>query len=55
VLCQITPLGLGILARLDAPVDAVNDTALRMLDEPERKTLVELLGAVRAGCTGSTS
>jgi DNA-binding MarR family transcriptional regulator len=53
VLCQITPLGLGILARLDAPVDAVNDTALRMLDEPERKTLVELLGAVRAGCTGS--
>jgi hypothetical protein len=31
-------------------VDAVNDTALRMLEETEKKQLVELLGAVRAGC-----
>jgi DNA-binding MarR family transcriptional regulator len=50
VLCKITPAGLSLLAGLDRPVDAVNDTALRMLEETEKKQLVELLGAVRAGC-----
>lgn len=52
VLCQITPAGLKLLASLDRPVDAVNETALALLDESERESLVELLGAVRAGCRG---
>jgi DNA-binding MarR family transcriptional regulator len=52
VVCQITPAGLALLADLDKPVDAVNLTLVRMLDEAERKTLIELLGAVRAGCGG---
>ncbi|MDQ6635384.1 MAG: MarR family transcriptional regulator, partial [Gemmatimonadota bacterium] len=53
VVCQITSAGLGLLASLDKPVDEVNLTAVQMLDEPEKKTLVDLLGAVRAGCTGA--
>lgn len=52
VLCQITPAGLSLVTKLDAPVDALNETALRLLDEPETKALVELLGAVRAACLG---
>jgi DNA-binding MarR family transcriptional regulator len=51
VVCQITPAGLDLLASLDKPVDEVNLTAVQMLDEPERQTLVDLLDAVRAGCT----
>jgi DNA-binding MarR family transcriptional regulator len=51
VVCQITPAGLDLLASLDKPVDEVNLTAVQMLDEPDRQTLVDLLGAVRAGCT----
>jgi DNA-binding MarR family transcriptional regulator len=50
VLCRITPAGLSVLAQLDAPVDAMTETALGMLDSAEQATLVELLGAVRAGC-----
>jgi DNA-binding MarR family transcriptional regulator len=52
VLCQITPAGLKLLGSLDRPVEATNETALAMLDESERESLVELLGAVRAGCRG---
>ena len=52
VVCQITSAGLDLLASLDKPVDDVNLTAVQMLDEPEKQTLVDLLGAVRAGCTG---
>src|SRR3954463_15727014 len=43
VLCQITPAGLQLLAALDAPVDAVNTTALAALSEPEQQTLIDLL------------
>jgi DNA-binding MarR family transcriptional regulator len=50
VLCQITPTGLELLAQLDAPVDAVNETVLSALDPAEYETLLTLLGAVRAGC-----
>lgn len=50
VLCQITPAGLAVLANLDEPINQMTLDALAMLDESERKTLVELLGAVRAGC-----
>ena len=51
VLCHITPAGLRLLAQLDEPVDAANDYALAMLDDAEKRALVELLGAVRAGFT----
>ena len=49
VLCQITPAGLRLLTQLDEPVDIANDQALSMLDDSEKRDLVELLGAVRAG------
>lgn len=51
VLCHITPAGLRLLSQLDEPVDAANDYALAMLDDAEKRALVELLGAVRAGFT----
>jgi DNA-binding MarR family transcriptional regulator len=50
VLCQITPSGLDLLAKLDAPVDAVNDAVVSALDDGEKAALVTLLGAVRAAC-----
>jgi DNA-binding MarR family transcriptional regulator len=53
VVCQITPAGLQLLASLDKPVDEVNLTAVQLLDEPEMQALVDLLGAVRAGCGGA--
>ena len=53
VLCQITPAGLRLLTALDEPVDAANHLALTMLDDQEKQTLVELLGAVRAGFTAA--
>ena len=53
VLCQITPAGLRLLTALDEPVDAANHLALTMLDDEEKQTLVELLGAVRAGFTAA--
>ena len=49
VLCQITPAGLRLLTQLDEPVDMANEHALAMLDDAEKRKLVELLGAVRAG------
>src|SRR6476469_8082873 len=52
VLCHITPAGLSLLAGLDAPVDAMTESAFATLDEAEKKTLVELLGAVRVACRG---
>jgi DNA-binding MarR family transcriptional regulator len=48
VLCRITPLGLRLLDALDLPVDRANDTAFAALDDSEKQTLVDLLGAVRA-------
>jgi DNA-binding MarR family transcriptional regulator len=50
VVCRITPAGASVLAGLDEPVDAVNDSAVRTLDAGEQAKLVELLGAVRASC-----
>jgi DNA-binding MarR family transcriptional regulator len=50
VLCHITAAGLAMLARLDAPMDAVSDTALAPLDQAEQATLLTLLGAIRAAC-----
>ena len=53
VLCQITPAGLRLLTQLDEPVDMANEHALAMLDDEEKRELVELLGAVRAGFSSS--
>ena len=55
VLCQITPVGLRILAQLDEPVDTANEFALEGLDDAEKNALVELLGAVRARLTAGRS
>ncbi len=52
VLCQITTTGMSLLAALDAPVDGVTDTAFAALDDAEKASLIELLGAVRAACRG---
>ena len=50
VLCRITDSGSAVLARLDAPVDALNEAALSTLEPSEQKKLIELLAAVRASC-----
>ena len=52
VLCHITPAGLALLARLDAPIDAMTESAFATLNDPEKTTLAELLGAVRVACRG---
>lgn len=54
VLCQITPAGLRLLAGLDEPVDAATEFSLAMLEDHEKLSLVELLGAVRAVFLPST-
>jgi DNA-binding MarR family transcriptional regulator len=53
VLCHITPTGLRLLTQLDEPVDAANERAITMLDDSEKATLTELLGAVRAGLSSN--
>jgi len=54
VLCRITDSGSAVLARLDAPVDALNEAALSTLEPSEQKKLIELLAAVRASCVVRT-
>ena len=49
VLCQITPAGLRLLASLDEPIDSASVFAMRMLDEAEKRSIVELLEGTRAG------
>ena len=55
VLCRITPAGSAVLAKLDQPVNALNDAALATLDAAEQARLIELLAAVRASCVGQAS
>jgi MarR family transcriptional regulator, organic hydroperoxide resistance regulator len=50
VLCQITPAGLSLLTRLDAPMEAMTESAFSTLDEAEKRALVDFLGAVRVAC-----
>lgn len=50
VVCRITPAGLRVLADLDAPVEEAHVVALAGLDDGAQRQLVDLLGAVRAGC-----
>jgi DNA-binding MarR family transcriptional regulator len=47
VFCRITPAGLALLKRLDAPIERANDAALRMLSSAEQRTLSRLLERVR--------
>ncbi len=49
VLCTVTPEGLRLLAKLDAPVHEADDGALRMLSDRQLATLLGILDAVRAG------
>lgn len=49
VLCQITPAGLRLLSDLDEPIDSASVFAMRMLDDPEKRSVVELLDGARAG------
>jgi DNA-binding MarR family transcriptional regulator len=55
VLCRITPAGSAVLAKLDQPVNALNDAALSTLDATEQARLIELLAAVRASCAEQSS
>ncbi|MDE3153434.1 MAG: MarR family transcriptional regulator [Gemmatimonadota bacterium] len=47
VMCHITPAGLALLARLDAPIFAYDDEAVAMLSVPEKRDLLHLLDAIR--------
>ena len=49
VLCWITPAGLDTLARLDAPMAAVEKSAVGRLTKKELETLIQLLERVRDG------
>jgi DNA-binding MarR family transcriptional regulator len=49
VLCGLTPAGLALVERIDAPMDAADDAALAMLTEDDQFHLIRLLDAIRAG------
>jgi DNA-binding MarR family transcriptional regulator len=49
VFCHITKRGLELLARLDAPLNASEEKALRHLAKRELDTLVDLLDRARDG------
>jgi MarR family transcriptional regulator, organic hydroperoxide resistance regulator len=48
VLCHITAKGASLVEMLDRPMDVANQRSGSMLDDQERKHIIELLGAVRA-------
>ena len=47
VICRITATGLGLLRKLDRPIDALEDSVFAALDEREVATLITLLDKVR--------
>jgi DNA-binding MarR family transcriptional regulator len=47
VMCHITTQGLALLARLDAPVRAYDDAAVKILTADETRELIRLLDRVR--------
>jgi len=49
VFCRITPAGLALLAKLDEPVRAASDEALRHLSKKDVAQLIELLDRTREG------
>jgi MarR family transcriptional regulator, organic hydroperoxide resistance regulator len=52
VICYATPKALTLLERLDAAADAADVAATAMLSARERRELVRLLDAIRAGQRG---
>lgn len=48
VWCKITDEGLDLLARLDEPIDAVDDILAGALDDDELEKLLEYMNRVRA-------
>lgn len=48
VWCKITDEGLDLLARLDEPIDAVDDMLAGALDDDELEKLLEYMNRVRA-------
>lgn len=51
VVCRITPEGLALLARLDAPISSYDDEAVEMLSVEDKRELIRVLDAVRKGNT----
>ena len=49
VFCRISASGLALLARLDEPVRAISDEALRTLSKKDVAQLIELLDRTREG------
>jgi DNA-binding MarR family transcriptional regulator len=47
VRCTISPAGLDLLAGLEAAVDAVDETVLGGIPDPDLRTLLTLLDAIR--------
>ncbi|MDB4885410.1 MAG: MarR family transcriptional regulator [Gemmatimonadetes bacterium] len=52
VVCRITEPGLAVLHALDAPVDNIHVMAFEHLSDAEQRQLIELLGTIRAACSG---
>ncbi len=52
VLCWITPTGLELLGQLDGPIEGADETALGMLNEPQKIALIDLLDRIRAALPG---
>jgi DNA-binding MarR family transcriptional regulator len=53
VLCRLTPQGLQLLARLDAPVDEADDFMMSALNERQLGVLIDLLGQIRTVLTSA--
>jgi DNA-binding MarR family transcriptional regulator len=49
VLCWATPRGLRLLESLESPVDAIERRVMAPLSEAEKRELIRLLDAIRAG------
>lgn len=49
VTVRITPAGLALLKKLDAPIDAAERAAVAQLSAAEQRTLVRLLDLLRSG------
>jgi len=51
VFCRITPEGLALLEKLDAPIDQADAQAVSVLREDDLGSLIEMLDRVRAAHT----
>ncbi|MEM1202302.1 MAG: MarR family transcriptional regulator [Acidobacteriota bacterium] len=47
--CTITAAGLDLLKELDGPVEALDGVTMSMLDDTEKRQLIDLLDRIRAG------